>query len=84
MLPPTYKRGPGRENQLRRKEPDEDTDKGRTQTIYYCINYGMHVHNAKSCTCLMVDIEAKKRKRKPKKNVTVVESRSTTQEQTQL
>ncbi|KAI5385397.1 hypothetical protein KIW84_072118 [Lathyrus oleraceus] len=55
MLPPTYKRAPGRPKKSRRKEPNEDPNKGRTQTSYSCINCGIHGHNARNCTSLMVD-----------------------------
>lgn len=62
MSPPTYKRGRGRPKKLRRREPDEVPNKGRTQTSYCftrCVVYG---HNARSCTSLVVDSEAQKRK----------------------
>jgi hypothetical protein len=62
MLPPSYKRGPGRPKKLRRREPDEDLHKIRTQTTYCCTRCGVHVHNARSCTSQLVDLEAQKRK----------------------
>ena len=63
MLSPVYKRGPRRLKKLRRRrEPDEDPNKGRTQTSYYFTKYGINNHNARSCTILVVDPEAKKRK----------------------
>ena len=62
MLPPSYKRGPERPKKLRRKEPDEDPNKGRIQTSYCCPRYGIHDHNSRSCTSQVVDPEAQKRK----------------------
>lgn len=50
MLPLSYKRGPGRPKKLRRREPDEDPNKGRTQTSYCFTRCGICVHNARSCT----------------------------------
>ncbi|KAI5443105.1 hypothetical protein KIW84_011948 [Lathyrus oleraceus] len=85
MLPPSYKRGPRRPKKLRR-EPEEDHNKGRTQTSYCCIRYGIHGHNARSYTSQVVDPRAQKRKRKPKKTATsntTQPSGNTTQEQSQ-
>ncbi|CAL5183441.1 unnamed protein product [Lathyrus oleraceus] len=86
MLPPSYKRGPERPKKLRRREPDEDPNKGRTQTSYCCPRYGIHDHNARSCTSQVVDPEAQKRKRNPKKTSTGNTTQpygNTTQEQCQ-
>ncbi|KAI5428417.1 hypothetical protein KIW84_033414 [Lathyrus oleraceus] len=57
ILPPSYKRVPRQSKKLRRREPDEDPNKVRTQT-----SYGVHGYNARSCTSQVVDPEAKKRK----------------------
>lgn len=62
MLPPAYQKRPGRPKKLRRREPDEDPNKGRTQTSYCCTNCDIHDHNARSCTSRVVDHEAQKRK----------------------
>lgn len=62
MLPPTYKRGSERPKKLRRKGPDEDPNKESTQTSYCCTNYGIHGHNARSCSSLVVNPEAQKNK----------------------
>lgn len=62
MLPPSYKRGPGRPKKLKRREPDEDPNKVRTQTTYCCTRCGVHGHNARNCTSQVVDHESKKRK----------------------
>ncbi|KAI5416382.1 hypothetical protein KIW84_041449 [Lathyrus oleraceus] len=70
MLPPTYKKGLGMPKKLRRREHDEGPNKGRTQTSYCFINYGIHGNNARSCTSLVVDPEAQKRKKnQAKQNV---------------
>ncbi|CAK8566060.1 unnamed protein product [Lathyrus sativus] len=63
MLPPSYKRGPGRSKKLRRREPDEDPNRGRIHTSYFCTKYGVHGHNARSCSVLVPDPEAQKRKK---------------------
>ncbi|CAK8542307.1 unnamed protein product [Lathyrus sativus] len=82
MLHLSYKRSPGRPKKLRRKEPDEDPNKGRTPTSYCCTNYGVHDHNARSCTTLVPDPEALKRKKKPKKNATqTTQPESSTEQQ---
>ncbi|CAK8561410.1 unnamed protein product [Lathyrus sativus] len=86
MLPPAYKRGPGRPKTLRRKELDENPNKGRTQTSYCCTTCTVHGHNARSCKSQVVDYEAQKRKRKPKKVTTgqpFTNTSQATQEQTQ-
>ncbi|CAL5192300.1 unnamed protein product [Lathyrus oleraceus] len=86
MLPPSYKRGPGRPKKLRRREPNEDPNKGRTQTSYYCTRYGIHGTSKRSCTSQVVGPEAQKRKRKPKKIATgntTQPSSNTTKEQSQ-
>lgn len=62
MLPPTYKRGPGKPKKLRRREPNEETNKGKTQISYCYTRYGVLGHNARSRTNLVVDPEAQKRK----------------------
>ncbi|CAK8532294.1 unnamed protein product [Lathyrus sativus] len=70
MLPPSYKRRLGNPKKLRSREPDEDPNKGRTQTSYCCTRCGIHGHNARSCTSQVVDPETQKMKRKPKKTTT--------------
>jgi hypothetical protein len=62
MLPPAYKRGPGRPKKLRRREPDEDPNKGRTATTYRCTKCNKHGHNTRSCISQVIDPEAQKRK----------------------
>jgi len=62
MLPPAYKRGPGRPKKLRRREPDEDPNKGRTATTYRCTKCNKHGHNTRSCLRQVIDPEAQKRK----------------------
>ncbi|KAI5420213.1 hypothetical protein KIW84_044123 [Lathyrus oleraceus] len=62
MLPPSYKRGLGRTKKLRRRKPDEDHNKGRTQTSYYFIRCGIHGDNARSYTSQVVDPKAQKGK----------------------
>ncbi|KAI5417401.1 hypothetical protein KIW84_042125 [Lathyrus oleraceus] len=80
MLPPSYKRGSGRPKKLRRREPDEDPNKLRTQTTYCCTRCGVHGHNARSYTSHVVDLEAQKRK----KTITRQgPTQTATQEQTQ-
>ncbi|CAK8560592.1 unnamed protein product [Lathyrus sativus] len=79
MLPPSYKRGPGRPKKLRRREPDEDPNKGRTQISYCCTNCGVHGHNARSCTVLVPDPKAQKRKPKKKATQTTQPEASTKQ-----
>ncbi|CAL5195757.1 unnamed protein product [Lathyrus oleraceus] len=83
MFPPSHKRGPGRPKKLRRKEPDEYPNKVRTRTNYCCTRYGVHGHNARSCTSQVVDPEAQKRKRKPKKT-TIGQGQEQPREQTQF
>jgi len=52
ILPPAYKRGPGRPKKLRRREPDETTSTNRwsrtrtTNRCNVCLEYG---HNARTC-----------------------------------
>ncbi|CAK8567531.1 unnamed protein product [Lathyrus sativus] len=82
MLPPSYKRGPDRPKKLRRKEPDEDHKKVRTQTSCCCTKCGVHGHNARSCSVLVPDLEAQKRKKKPKKNATQITQPESVAEQT--
>ncbi|CAL5183759.1 unnamed protein product [Lathyrus oleraceus] len=84
MLPPSYKRGPGRPKKLRRREPDEDPDKVTTQTSYCCTRCIVHGHNVRSCKIQVIDPEDQKRKRKPKKTATRQgQTQTATQEQTQ-
>ena len=52
ILPPQYKRGPGRPKKLRRREPDEDanpTKLRRTHTQNQCRNCLQHGHNRATC-----------------------------------
>lgn len=60
MLPSSYKRVPGRPKKLRRREPDEDPNKVKTQTSYCYTRYGVHGHNTRSCTSQVVDLKLKK------------------------
>jgi hypothetical protein len=62
MLPPSYKRAAGRPKKLRRREPDEDPNKGRTTTCYRCTKCGKNGHNMRSCLSQVTDPEAAKRK----------------------
>lgn len=53
VLPPQYKRGPGRPKKLRRREPDEDTSKkgkwSRTNTSNRCKRCLQYGHNTRTC-----------------------------------
>lgn len=60
MSSPSYKRGPGPPKKPRRREPDEDHNKVRTQTSYCCIRCGVHGYNEISCTSQVVYPEAQK------------------------
>ncbi|CAK8567007.1 unnamed protein product [Lathyrus sativus] len=82
MFPPSYKRGPGRPKKLKRREPDDDPNKVRTQISYCCTTCSVHGHNAKSCLVLVPDREAQKRKKKPKKNATQTTQPGSVAEQT--
>lgn len=71
MLPPTYKRGPGRPKKLRRREADEETaGKYKRQcTRYICTKCGEAGHNHRSCKSTQVNPIAQKRKTKPPRSV---------------
>lgn len=64
MLPPTYKKGPGRPKKLRRREPDEpDARKYKRQNSKYrCTKCNQLGHNNRSCKSSTVNPEAQKRK----------------------
>lgn len=53
ILPPTYKRDPGRPKKLRRREPDEDNNNRiklrRENTTYECKRCGGNGHNVRTC-----------------------------------
>ncbi|XP_039688656.1 uncharacterized protein [Medicago truncatula] len=83
MLPPSYKRGPGRPKKLRRREPDEDGNgrKYKRQCIRYrCTKCGQSGHNNRSCKNEVVNPDAQKRKRKPPRNAATVENQDATVE----
>ncbi|WJX71149.1 hypothetical protein P8452_55173 [Trifolium repens] len=68
MLPPAYKRGPGRPKKLRVRAPHEDPSKRKTKTTYQCTRCGAEGHKCTTCKAVEVNPDAAKRKRKPKKN----------------
>lgn len=70
MLPPAYKRGPGRPKKLRVRAPHEDPSKRKTKTTYQCTRCGAEGHKCTTCKAVEVNPNAAKRKRKPKKNAT--------------
>lgn len=51
ILPPSYKRGPGRPKKLRRREPDEETQTRwqRTNTSHRCKSCLEYGHNKRTC-----------------------------------
>lgn len=64
MLPPQYKRGPGRPKKLRRREADENpkTGKHNTRGLNRCTNCGQPGHNARGCKRTEVNPSAQQRK----------------------
>ena len=66
MLPPVYKKGPGRPKKLRRRGPDEPAKScgkfSRVATKYKCTTCGSSGHNARGCKSQTVNHEAEKRK----------------------
>ncbi|GAU39191.1 hypothetical protein TSUD_270350 [Trifolium subterraneum] len=64
ILPPLYKKGPGRPRKLRIREFDEAGVRKPRKGKYHCTTCGDHGHNAGSCK-LPQDLNALNRKRKP-------------------
>lgn len=66
MLPPLYKKGPGRPKKLRRREPDEPAKScgkfSRGASKYKCTTCGSCGHNARGCKSQTVNPETQKRK----------------------
>jgi hypothetical protein len=66
MLPPIFKKGPGRPKKLRRREPGEASQTqgkySRANTSYRCTTCNKFGHNARGCKSQTVDPEAQKRK----------------------
>lgn len=62
IIPPAYKRGPDRPKKLKRREPYEDPNKGRTTTYYRCTKCGKNGHNRRNCLSQANDPKAAKRK----------------------
>jgi hypothetical protein len=62
MLPPAYKRGPGRPKKLRVRAPHEDPSKRKTKTTYQCTRCGAEGHKCTSCKAVEVNPDAAKRK----------------------
>jgi len=64
MLPPTYKKGPGRPKKLRRREPDELEPKHHKRQVskYRCTKCGEFGHNRRCCKSTTINPEAQKRK----------------------
>jgi hypothetical protein len=58
MLPPSYKRGPGRPKKLRRRGADEESYRSR---IYKCTICGDPSHNRRGCKSTTIDPNAAKR-----------------------
>jgi hypothetical protein len=63
ILPPLYKKGPGRPRKLRIKEVGEDGSRRRRRGVtYYCTTCGLTGHNAGSCKSKEQDPNSLKRK----------------------
>lgn len=65
MLPPQYKRGPGRPKKLRRREVDEDPNASklkRANTKYRCTRCDQYGHNNRGCKSTAIDPKAQARK----------------------
>jgi hypothetical protein len=62
MLPPAYKRGPGRPEKLRVRAPHEDPSKRKTKTTYQCTRCGAEGHKCTTCKAVEVNPDAAKRK----------------------
>ena len=66
LLPPAYKKAPGRPKKLRRREADEPPSSQskykRSRTTYRCTRCDQFGHNAKGCRSLTVNPNAQKRK----------------------
>lgn len=61
MLPPQYKRGPGRPKKLRRREVDEDPNASklkRANTKYRCTRCDQYGHNSRGCKSIAIDQKA--------------------------
>ncbi|RHN82556.1 putative transcription factor interactor and regulator CCHC(Zn) family [Medicago truncatula] len=82
LLPPAYKKGPGRPKKVRRREADEaPSSQGKYKrygTTYRCTKCDKFRHNAKGCKSLTVNPNAQKRKRKPPRQPS--EARTSTSE----
>ncbi|WJX63126.1 hypothetical protein P8452_48048 [Trifolium repens] len=88
MLPPVYKRTPGRPKKLRRRGADEPRPGKWSRRIHgggptnRCTTCNQEGHNAKSCKSDTIDPKAAKRKRKPKRTATSTAQATTTAQTT--
>jgi len=66
LLPPAYKKGPGRPKKLRRREHDEAPSSqgkySRSGTTYRCTRFDKFAYNARGCKSQTVNRNALKRK----------------------
>ncbi|XP_045805909.1 uncharacterized protein LOC123898916 [Trifolium pratense] len=70
MLPPQYKRGPGRPKKMRRRDAHEDAKPRKQRPApNRCTKCGNPGHNTRGCKSTEVNSDAQRRQRKPKKNV---------------